>query len=665
MSKSPQTSRRSGGFRLAPIIARTAEIARRFPVRLAAVLLAMAAALSLGGAGDYLNRTAFYHPYLKVRAALGLAPSLDPRLRLILLDDRSLHKLGRRPTFGEWQALADQLFSIGFEKVLFADFTQLAAEVGSVSPRSHAGLFAGGVAAYPSDGNPRGMDPDDLPSRLFASKPGPGVDGVDVAKQVLAPAPAVLGVMDRIGSLNIVSSDAVPIGFTTTKGAFVPYLGLLAASDATLAALPRAAGVAQYFIDFVEERSIYAAALPVSAAFGPDLRLASALSPRVEGKLAGGKVALLIPDAQSGGRFLDSPVGKVPSHFALVAMANGALRGRFVHSPLPHGLAVFAIVPCLWWLLLNRSTRRAHAAAAGLTAVLAIGSLVALYTLGWLFPCAPWIVLGIAGIGTRFISDLFRNWAETLRMSSEIELGRTVQTLLLPAEREALVAGWEVGVVFKPYGTMSGDWFQLLAGEQFGLLAIGDVVGKGTSAALNTATIAGIWHYFTAQVGFGPARLVELCDALNGAVHRTYRGQQNTTLNLAALQPGKITIAAIGAQLWVKKAVGKSSSRVMTALSNPIGMSLDADTFAVKELAVEHGEVFIAYTDGVIDGGVARKTFLSALDALPDLGCPFDRLKEQIGERAFASGSGSTLPDDSTLVVLRYVGSSLPAGVTD
>ena len=58
------------------------------------------------GLGEYLDMNLFYDPARIVELALGRAPGLDPRLRVILLEDRSLRRLGRTPHLAEWLDVA-------------------------------------------------------------------------------------------------------------------------------------------------------------------------------------------------------------------------------------------------------------------------------------------------------------------------------------------------------------------------------------------------------------------------------------------------------------------------------------------------------------------------------------------------------------------------------
>ncbi len=77
------------------------------------------------------------------------------------------------------------------------------------------------------------------------------------------------------------------------------------------------------------------------------------------------------------------------------------------------------------------------------------------------------------------------------RIQSELEAARTVQRLLLPTEPPQ-TQGFEVESVYLPAQEVGGDFFHVMSREDASLLIIvGDVSGKGLSAAMSVSAIVG------------------------------------------------------------------------------------------------------------------------------------------------------------------------------
>jgi len=92
------------------------------------------------------------------------------------------------------------------------------------------------------------------------------------------------------------------------------------------------------------------------------------------------------------------------------------------------------------------------------------------------------------------LEQLIQEQKEKQRMQSELEIARGVQTRLFPKEVPSL-GGLELAGVCQPARTVSGDYYDFVAFDQNRLaLVIGDIAGKGISAALLMASIQSMVH---------------------------------------------------------------------------------------------------------------------------------------------------------------------------
>ena len=90
---------------------------------------------------------------------------------------------------------------------------------------------------------------------------------------------------------------------------------------------------------------------------------------------------------------------------------------------------------------------------------------------------------------TASLEKLIEEQKEKQRLENELVIAQEVQAQLFPQESVQL-ASLEVHGFFRPARTVSGDYYDFLTLDSDRLiLAVGDVSGKGISAALLMATI--------------------------------------------------------------------------------------------------------------------------------------------------------------------------------
>jgi len=131
---------------------------------------------------------------------------------------------------------------------------------------------------------------------------------------------------------------------------------------------------------------------------------------------------------------------------------------------------------------------------------------------------------------------------ERNRVAAELEAARTVQQILIPDEVPT-IPGFVLQSVYKPAGEVGGDFFQILPIQNGGvLLVIGDVSGKGLSAAMTVSLLVGtvrtLAHY-TQSPG-------EILSAMNHRMLSRSNGGFTTCLVLRADRDGKLTVANAG-----------------------------------------------------------------------------------------------------------------------
>jgi hypothetical protein len=169
---------------------------------------------------------------------------------------------------------------------------------------------------------------------------------------------------------------------------------------------------------------------------------------------------------------------------------------------------------------------------------------------------------------------------------------------------------------------------------------------------LNTAVIAGVWNHFQQDWDRGIFSMDEFIAQLNRIISQTFRANQNTTLSVAYACDDKLVLASCGAPTWIKIKPGVEASSVRSAPYDPVGLQLPDVRIRTVELSAEIGEVFVAHTDGVMEGSKVRKGFLKSMTTV-DGQLPTGQLFDQIEIIARDLGKDEVLPDDFTMVMIR------------
>jgi hypothetical protein len=215
---------------------------------------------------------------------------------------------------------------------------------------------------------------------------------------------------------------------------------------------------------------------------------------------------------------------------------------------------------------------------------------------GWQWPY-PTSALTLAGMATLviFIRDLIRDRRDKQRMAAELAAGRAVQQVLIPKDVPA-IPGFIVQSVYKPFGEVGGDFFQVLPIDNDlasggVLVIIGDVSGKGMPAAMTVSLLVGtvrtLAHY-TRSPG-------EILAAMNQRMLARSHGGFTTCLVLRADPDGTLTVANAGH--IAPYLAGKE-----LPLENGLPLGISADTiYAESTFQLSREQQLTLLTDGVVE----------------------------------------------------------------
>jgi hypothetical protein len=235
--------------------------------------------------------------------------------------------------------------------------------------------------------------------------------------------------------------------------------------------------------------------------------------------------------------------------------------------------------------------------------------------------------------------------ARRAELARELALGQAVQALLLPEAREGRLGAYRYRFRFAPYGPMSGDWFQLVAPrpEAGGVLFVGDVVGKGASAALVTAAIAAELARLGAAADPSPAAVQAWLAELGRVIGALFRGAQATTISVAVVRGEALWLAQIAAPRWVHFHADGDVEPLTFGGGAPLGLGA-ATPAAPTAFALPERHVLAAFTDGVPGAHQPRARLR---DARGDGASLVERI-----DAAFTAGPADPRDDDATVLLL-------------
>lgn len=221
------------------------------------------------------------------------------------------------------------------------------------------------------------------------------------------------------------------------------------------------------------------------------------------------------------------------------------------------------------------------------------------------------------------LEEVARRCAMALANATSYERERTtaeqLQRSLLPDRLPALDSG-EARVRYLPGGVgveVGGDWYDVLAlpGGRVGLV-IGDVVGRGTGAAVVMAQLRSGLRAYALEGG----RPDEVVGRLNALEH-TLGAPSLATLVYAIYEParGLLSYTAAGHPAPLLRRASGQVEALPARQGMPLGVHADL-VWEAASVALEPGDTVVLYTDGLVErrGASLDEVLQRVLAALGD-----------------------------------------------
>lgn len=237
------------------------------------------------------------------------------------------------------------------------------------------------------------------------------------------------------------------------------------------------------------------------------------------------------------------------------------------------------------------------------------------------------------------------------RMEQDLKAARNLQRILLP--RRADIRGLEIGIRSRPARDITGDVYEFYEqGDDYAVVAFGDVSGKGPAAALYGALISGLLRILAPRRR-SPSMLMQ---SLNEALLERRVDAQYATLTVLLWEPrsGVLTYCNAGGEPPMILRGGKVLT--LKAAGVPIGL-LDDRQYEEGVSQTERGDTILLFSDGVQDQVSEQEKHFSRGRIQETLIRHGSAAAQKVADALFAEldqfRDGVAITDDQTVVVMK------------
>lgn len=275
-------------------------------------------------------------------------------------------------------------------------------------------------------------------------------------------------------------------------------------------------------------------------------------------------------------------------------------------------------------------------------------------------PGTLWLVASLVLLNLLILLEV----ADRLSLKGDLEIARDIQLAMLPSgtwSNEVVAASG----LTRPANTVGGDFYDILPLPDGRLvIAVGDVAGKGSPAALLMALLLAILRTLVDE-GLEPG---ELARRLNLQVARHSPASRFITLFYGVYEPatGKLTYVNAGHMPPLIRRAASGRCERLGSTGVALGM-FEESTYQAESVLLDPGDLLVLYSDGITEAenpqgepfeeaGLERVLSNLAVDDLSHAGrVIFTAVERHAQDKRFA--------DDLTVLLLKRSLQVVAAGV--
>jgi serine phosphatase RsbU (regulator of sigma subunit) len=262
-----------------------------------------------------------------------------------------------------------------------------------------------------------------------------------------------------------------------------------------------------------------------------------------------------------------------------------------------------------------------------------------------------WLVLGFIAVNLLILMEV----ADRLSLKGDLEIARDIQLAMLPEglhqAGDAVVCG-----ATRPANTVGGDFYDILRKPDGRLvIAVGDVAGKGSPAALLMALLLAMLRTLSDE-DLETARLVT---RLNVQVARHSPGSRFITLFFGIYDPKDGSLEYVNAGHLppvIRRADGRFEPVGQTATGVALGM-FEQSSYETHLVSVGPGDTLVLFSDGITEAENPRGVPFDEAGLHAAISLAADRDPQAIGrailEAVKTHAADARLVDDLTALVLK------------
>jgi len=244
------------------------------------------------------------------------------------------------------------------------------------------------------------------------------------------------------------------------------------------------------------------------------------------------------------------------------------------------------------------------------------------------------------------------------RANREMEIAREVQERLFPQDIPQL-EGVSIAGACRPAQGVGGDYYDVFPLQDGRLgIAIGDVSGKGISAALLMASLRASLRGVTID---NPRDFAKLMDKVNRLVYESSASNRYATFFFGALDPTTLVLECVNAghnaPLILRRQSDGEFSTLRLEADGPVVGLLPFAPYTEQSLRLHPGDLLITYTDGISEAMThddeewGEERMLAAAAEASSLSA--DEILRHIFAAADEFTAGAPQHDDMTLLILK------------
>jgi len=273
---------------------------------------------------------------------------------------------------------------------------------------------------------------------------------------------------------------------------------------------------------------------------------------------------------------------------------------------------------------------------------------------------------GMAIENSELVRTLTKEMAQRERMNRELEIAREVQERLFPQSFPE-VAGVQLAAACRAAQGVGGDYYDyMLMGDGRLALAVGDVSGKGISAALLMASLRASLRGQTMQ---GATNLALVVENVNALLYDSSASNRYATFFFGSYDPVtrlmRYVNAGHNAPVVLRPLAGVDAEAPLAAKfevhklegGGPVVGMLPVAHYEQCELQMQPGDLLLAYTDGISEAMNPLEEEWSeesmAEEAMLHWAEPAQAILEELVIAADRFAAGAAQHDDMTLLLMK------------